>query len=295
MLKQIAISVALAGATPAAAGEDCTQITQGLPVEGPVWSPDGSTMLSISGTDIYTVPATGGPLMHVVGDGNWPTWSPDGTRLAYARAVGTSPLDIWIVELQGGGLQQITTWPGFDTYPDWSHDGDKIVYESIRDDHIALYVYSFSAGTHTRLTTIEPGAEVRLPDWSSSDDRIVFERNLFLEGPDIFVVEYPSGMQQQLFGPISGFRYPRWHPSGTSLIMIGRHEVGDHPCVVSYQLPSGPRQDLLCRLTGLGYPEWSPDGSRFSVVDGGNLTVCTMTTTPVSEETWGRVKRRFGR
>jgi len=272
------------------------QITSGLIVAGSVWSPDGTALAFHASGGVYIVLAVGGPPQLVIPEGTWPTWSPEGTRLAYVGPAGESGglSDIWVHDLGGGPEQLITTWPGIDTNPDWSHDGDKVVYTSFRNDHNALYVYSFSAGTHTRLTTID-AVEVRLPDWSPTDDRVVFESQLFPEGPDIFVVDYPSGVQHHLFGPNSGFRYPRWHPSGSSLIMIGRHEVGENDCVVSYLLPSGPRQDLLCRLTSLQFSEWAPDGIRFSVVDGGNLTVCTMTTTPVSEETWGRVKRRFGR
>ena len=272
------------------------QITSGLIVAGSVWSPDGTALAFHASGGVYIVLAVGGPPQLVIPEGTWPTWSPEGTRLAYVGPAGESGglSDIWVHDLGGGPEQLIKTWPGIDTNPDWSHDGDKVVYTSFRNDHNALYVYSFSAGTHTRLTTID-AVEVRLPDWSPTDDRVVFESQLFPEGPDIFVVDYPSGVQHHLFGPNSGFRYPRWHPSGSSLIMIGRHEVGENDCVVSYLLPSGPRQDLLCRLTSLQFSEWAPDGIRFSVVDGGNLTVCTMTTTPVSEETWGRVKRRFGR
>ena len=105
---------------------DCFRRTEGIVVEGAVWSPDQSTFAFHSGSAIYTMPAASGSMTQVADDGSWVTWNPDGTRLAYARTVGAEAPDIWVIDLKTGALEQITTWPGPDTYPDWSHDGDKI-------------------------------------------------------------------------------------------------------------------------------------------------------------------------
>lgn len=291
MCERVLFMAACIWLSASTAAGDCVRITDGLVVAGAVWSPDGSTLAFHAGTDIYTVPATGGPVTHVIENAQWPTWSPDGARLAFARAVPPAVWDIWVIDLQTGGLRQITTWSGYDTYPDWSHDGDKIAYSSRRDYRDALYVYSFSTGLHSQLAAFE-GVEVRFPDWSPDDDRIVVESQLYLEGPDIFLVDYPSGTQQHLLGPPGGFRQASWHPSGESLILIGLDDVGPNSCVVSYALPSGPRLDLLCAATGLSYPEWAPGGSRYSVVRAGDLTICDLATA-VGDETWGALKRRF--
>jgi len=288
--KHILLVAACLGLSAGAAAADCVQITEGLVVESPVWSPDGTTLAFHSGIDIYTVPATGGPVTHVIENAQWPTWSPDGTRLAFARAFPPGVWDIWVLELSTGALQQITTSPRYDTHPDWSHDGDKIVYKASRIDHDALYVYSFSTGLHTRLTSYTGES----PDWAPNDERIVFERHSFPEGPDIMLVDYPSGDEQRIFWSGSGYYWPRWHPSGESLILIGLDDIALNPCVVSYPLPSGPRLDLRCRSpwVGLSYPEWAPDGSRYSVVEAGDLTICDQATA-VQSETWGTVKSRY--
>jgi hypothetical protein len=120
----------------------------------------------------------------------------------------------------------------------------------------------------------------------------VFERNVSPEGADILIVDYPSGTEHPIFGQDSWLRYPRWHPSEDSLIMIGGNDVGGVPAVMIYELPSGSLVNIVCCLEDAASPEWSPEPFRFSVVDAGDLLICYLAT-PVSQETWGSVKARF--
>jgi Tol biopolymer transport system component len=57
-----------------------------------------------------------------------PAWSPDGTELAFQRRSKTSGLDIWLLKMDGGTLEQLTNSPGNEVDPAWSPDGLHIVY-----------------------------------------------------------------------------------------------------------------------------------------------------------------------
>lgn len=106
----------------------------------PHWSPDGAT-ISYTGTDL-----TGGAFIGALqpdGDGSRflsvgaanfmdANWSPDGARLI---AVGSRAraLDLYLMEagcLPGcqAQAQRLTYNPGNDHAPEWSQDGEKIVY-----------------------------------------------------------------------------------------------------------------------------------------------------------------------
>jgi TolB protein len=56
---------------------------------------------------------------------NWsPTWSPDGSRIAFSSA-RPGVLSVWTMDAAGRHLRRMTRGPG--KYPDWSPDGRRIV------------------------------------------------------------------------------------------------------------------------------------------------------------------------
>jgi hypothetical protein len=88
------------------------------------------------GADIYVVNANGSGLRHLtVGSGTEldPTWSPDGSRIAYryqaSRDVSTT--EIYAMNADGPGQHNLTRSPGnIDWGPAWSPDGRRIVWNS---------------------------------------------------------------------------------------------------------------------------------------------------------------------
>jgi len=91
----------------------------------PVFSPDGKSIAFASNRDgsqwrIYVMNADGSNV-HRVSQGPGvevsPTWSPDGNWIAFASTRGGRP-DIWMVDIHGGNLTQITKAGG--DHPSWT-------------------------------------------------------------------------------------------------------------------------------------------------------------------------------
>ncbi|HEX8844608.1 MAG TPA: DPP IV N-terminal domain-containing protein [Pyrinomonadaceae bacterium] len=89
-----------------------------------------------------------------------PTWSPDGTSIAYAYDtsspyINQSPKrfgDIAVVSATGGDYKFLTNTPATEMQPSWSPDGSRIAFTSDRDGHNEIYVMNADGSQHVRLT-----------------------------------------------------------------------------------------------------------------------------------------------
>ena len=122
------------------------------------WSPDGTRIAFASAREgdfeIYVMDFVVNPdgtdprgvnvqnLTNNSASDNAPSWSPDGTRIAFWSDRGSNR-DIYVMNADGSGLARLTDDPGRDTSPTWSPDGQKIAFRSQRDGDSEIYVMDF--------------------------------------------------------------------------------------------------------------------------------------------------------
>ena len=111
-------------------------------------------------------------------DSTWgPSWSRDGRWLAFAVgppfASGAADVDIWKIRSDGSDALNLT--PDSDTneaFPDFSPDGRRIVFRSMRDGNAEIYLMDADGTDARRLTRHE--ATDTMPAFSSAGDRVAF-------------------------------------------------------------------------------------------------------------------------
>ena len=124
-------------------------------------------VFDLTGTDRYRGP-----------DSVWgPSWSKDGRWLAFAVgppfASGNVDVDIWKIGARGGEAVNVTLdSESNDAFPDFSPDGRRLVFRSMRDGNAEIYVMNADGTGVQRLTHHE--ATDTMPAFSSKGDRIAF-------------------------------------------------------------------------------------------------------------------------
>jgi Tol biopolymer transport system component len=183
----------------------------------PAWSPIGRLLAFQCRRDghfeICTMSADGGPinqLTHDHGDDARPTWSPDGTKIAFARGSGTAAdHSIWIMNVDGGALGQLGPNGGDDVGPAWSPDGTHVAFErSVKDSQSQVCVISVDAGSVRRVTDDPAGAH--LPTWSGDGSRLAFERGSAQGASEIWIMNADGTGKSRITSPGSVSRNPSW-------------------------------------------------------------------------------------
>jgi hypothetical protein len=198
-----------------------------------------------------------------------PSWSPDGTRIAFARANPCCVArDIFIVNSDGSG-ERLVRSNGIS--PTWSPDGTEIAYEA--NDA----VWRMNAdGTNARLEAVLDGYEWDLeePAWSPSGDAIAFGITSEVPYDDgdggyytvthldlgIRYLDVPGQFEWD-HTSLPGGSDPEWSPDGTELVYVARQT--SHPIDIKARNADGSGAER----TIVGGPDdrspaWSPDGSK---------------------------------
>jgi Tol biopolymer transport system component len=242
-----------------------------------VMSADGSNLRRL--TD-------GGPLV----SDHYPAFSPDGLRIAFTRLDHySSQYSLCIVNIDGSGLQYLTSGYTVLSEPAWSPDGSTIAL--IHGHDTTLYGYAFNSScppeiyaidvaTHKQVS-LTKGAGGTDPAWSPDGTRIAFS-SYRDENHEIYTMASDGSHVQRLTYTDGAEAEPAWSPDGKQIayaanliyaevgcgfIPTGRpSQIGAQPSSIYIMEADGTNQTSL-DVTGGGYdPTWSPDGSSLAFV-----------------------------
>ncbi len=148
-----------------------TRLTQHFGADSsPTFSPDAQQVAFVSdragNPEIYILDLTTRRAKRLTSL-NWcdsPSWSPTGEWIAFSgRANPKDRLDLFLVDITGGQIRQLTHGEGSNENPAWSPDGRFLAFTSTRDGRAQLFVMDADGSAPHKLLDL-PGA-AGTPDW----------------------------------------------------------------------------------------------------------------------------------
>ena len=193
----------------------------------------------------------------------WTAGAAAGPETKNGKIAFVSGGDIWVVNPDGSGLQNLTHSPARETYPTWSPEGTRIVYSSNRGAARNLWIMNADGGDPRRLT--HPGRGVdTTPSLSPDGRRIVFARRL-RGNQELYVMNLDgTGARRLTRHPGIDFD-PSWSPDGSEIVFWRALRRGKGTLHEIFAV--NPDGSGLRRLTwGMNSdaPAWAPDGKRIA-------------------------------
>ena len=211
-----------------------------------------------------------------------PSWSPDGTRIAYVSFERKKPV-VYVQSLTTGRRSPVANFSGSNSAPAWSPDGRRLAVVLTKDGGSQIYSIPSEGGAATRLTS--SAAIDTEPNYSPDGQWIIFTSDRG-GGPQIYRMPASGGQAQRLTFEGNYNVSPRHSPDGKSFTFIQRQGSGRFGVAVQ---DFASRQMQLLTDGGIDEsPTFAPNGRMIlyaSEIGGRGILAA------VSSD--GRVKQRF--
>ena len=235
----------------------------------PSWSPNGNKLVferfdeQSGSATIYFVPAAGGSLTQLTG-GHHPSWSPDGSTIVYTKPTGANDtnFDIYTVPVAGGTPERLTTNSADDYEPTWSHNGNKILFSSVRDSDGDVFVMNADGSSETKLTSNV--GHYTNNGQQAPDGQAVWGPPVASTKSYIFTAKPDGTDVQRVTNAITGGN-AAWSPDGSRIAFSDKNRIFT---IGPTGLGLAPVTTSATPTTDDADPSYSPDGTRIAFSGG---------------------------
>jgi len=189
--------------------------------------------------------------------------------------------DIFIADLEGNQIKQITNEPGYDAEPTVSPKGDKIVFTSTRSGDLELFTMNID-GSDVKQVTNElgyDGGAFFSPDGTKlifrssrpkSDEEVKEYKELLAQGlvmpthMELYVCNVDGSDLKKITDLGSANWAPFFHPNGEKIIFSSNHHKEKHDGFNLFMIDLNGNNLEQITFDGVfdAFPMFSPDGDK---------------------------------
>ena len=182
-----------------------------------------------------------------------PSWSPDGTRIAYVSFERKKPI-VYIQSLVAGDRIVAANFKGSNSAPAWAPDGRRLAVVLTKDGGSQLYTINADGSGVTRLST---GGSIDTEPNFSPDGRSLLFTSDRGGSPQIYRMAVGGGSAERMTFDGDYNVSPRYAPDGKSFVFVQR--AGGRFNVVVQDIASKQQQTLTDEGTNES-PSFAPNG-----------------------------------
>lgn len=263
----VLLLVALGGNMPPAFAQDGFTLVTQIQDRYPRWEHNGEALWFYSNRmgswDLYRIGADGSNLERITseaGDELVPVASPDGTWVAYVKkATAEADEELYILNRATGEQRNLSNHPKNDTDPNWSPDGQRLVFTSNRSGNYEIWEIHID-GSGLRQITDSPQRE-GLAIYGPNGRYLAFQRTMARRDAEIVVQDLETGAEVNVSSWGDGWDgWPSFRPNGEVLFTSNRD---GSPQLWAVQ-PDGSGLRQVTKFEGMRVrrAHWAPDGAR---------------------------------